>query len=83
MIGFLLSIICIVNINGLQLKGNNQNNINNETLTDIEGFVFDSSKFARNYRPKTFRKLDFPAFDIQVLDFLRNKTIAFTSYFLW
>ena len=62
MIGFLLSIICIVNINGLQLKGNNQNNINNETLTDIEGFVFDSSKFARNYRPKTFRKLDFPAF---------------------
>ena len=62
MISILLSIICIVNINGLQLNENHQSDINNKTLTDVEGFVFDSSKFPRNYRPKTFRKLDLPTF---------------------
>ena len=61
MIGFLLSIICFANINGLKHEGNDQKNISNNTLTDIEGFVFDSSKFPRNYRPKTFWPIDLPA----------------------
>ena len=64
-IGFLASIICIVNVNGLQLKGNNQKNLN-KSLTDVEGLVFDSSIFTRSYRPRPIRKFDLPtSYDVR------------------
>jgi len=61
MIGFLISIICTVSINGLQLEENNQKSLDSKTLTDVEGLVFNTSRFLQNYRPKTFRKFDLPA----------------------